>query len=427
MLRNLFLTVLIYVIGWSCLGAMPAREAQGNYRLEKVLVLSRHNIRSPLSTNGSALARMTPHAWFNWTSGPSELSLRGGELETLMGQYFRKWLVSEGFMSENEVPEKGQMRFYANSMQRTIATARYFSTGMLPLADVRIEHRFAADKMDPVFCPCLGFFSNSFERLAISQISEMGGARGLQGINEKMAGEFNLVEELLDYKNSQLAQETDTPYLRLDDLKIVLKKNEEPNMKGSFKTATQASDAFILQYYEESDPMRAAFGEVLNEEEWTAVARIKDMYGDVLFTAPAVAVNVAHPLLKEMQKEMDNKHRKFTFLCGHDSNLSSVLAALEVAPYELPNSIEKKTPIGSKFVISKWVGKDGGEYASLDLIYQTVQQLREREMLSLDNPPAVFGLELEGLTANEDGLYKWADVRQRFGEAVAAYKELPKD
>ena len=50
----------------------------------------------------------------------------------------------------------------------------------------------------------------------------------------------------------------------------------------------------VLQYYEESDEKKAAFGNNLSEKQWEDIAEIKDMYGDVLFTAPLVAANVAH-------------------------------------------------------------------------------------------------------------------------------------
>ena len=56
---------------------------------------------------------------------------------------------------------------------------------------------------------------------------------------------------------------------------------------------------------------------------------------------------------------MNTDSRKFTFLCGHDSNIASVDAALGVEEYSLPNSIEKKTPIGSKLVFEKWVDNAG--------------------------------------------------------------------
>lgn len=150
-------TILYFLL----LGVSLSSFAQGNrpddfserYTLKQVVVLSRHNIRSPLSGRHSTMQRITPHEWYHWSSAPSELSLRGGALETMMGQYFRKWLVSKGLMQENEIPLEGTMRFYANSLQRTIATAQYFSAGMLPVANIRIEHHCQLGKMDSVFAP----------------------------------------------------------------------------------------------------------------------------------------------------------------------------------------------------------------------------------------------------------------------------------
>ena len=84
------------------------------------------------------------------------------------------------------------------------------------------------------------------------------------------------------------------------------------------------------------DGIKAAFGHKLTTEDWTKIAKVKDVYGDVLFTAPIVAVNVAHPLLQYMYDELNDKDRKFTFLCGHDSNIASVDAALGVEEYSLP-------------------------------------------------------------------------------------------
>ena len=407
--------------------AILRNNSDNKYQLKEVVVLSRHNIRSPLSGNGSALAEITPHRWFEWTSAPSELSLRGGELETMMGQYFRKWLVSEGLISENYQPEEGEVRFYANSKQRTIATAQYFSSGMLPVANVRVEHKLEVGKMDPVFNPQLTFVSKAFRSAALAQISAMGGDRGFEGICESLQREFTLLEKVLDMKRSDYAKKNADYHFRTDDLEIILNYNEEPTMRGSLKLANQASDAFILQYYEESSPVKAAFGHKLKASQWEQVARVKDVYGDVLFTAPVVAVNVAHPLLQLMNEELSLSNRRFTFLCGHDSNIASVLAALEVEEYSLPNSIEKKTPIGCKLVIEKWADANGEEYASLNLVYQSTEQLRNRLMLSLNNPPMIFQLKLKGLVQNADGLYKLSDLQNRFNEAITAYDNLPDD
>lgn len=400
-----------------------------DYQLEEMVILSRHNIRSPLSGNGSALGNLTPHTWFRWTSGPSELSLRGGQLETMMGQYFGQWLESEGVIKDKNtyIPAEGEMRFYANSMQRTIATAQYFSSGMLPVANVTIEHKFAPSKMDPVFHPQLTFMSDAFRTQAMKEISAMGGQKGLQGINDKVENNYRIIEKALDLKDSPAAKKDGLTKFRSDDLQILLELNKEPAMKGSLKQANSASDAFILQYYEEPDKVKAGFGHKLTQKEWEEIAGIKDVYGDVLFTAPSVAVNVAHPLLQEMSRELAVPGRKFTFLCGHDSNIASVLAALEAEEYDVPQSIEKKTPIGSKLVIEKFKGKDGKAYAALSIVYQTTDQLRDRTALTLDNPPMIYPIRLKGLKANSDGLYKLEDLQARFDKAIRAYDALPQD
>ena len=144
----------------------------------------------------------------------------------------------------------------------------------------------------------------------------------------------------------------------------------------------------------------------------------------MLFTAPIVAANVAHPLLQYMYDELNTDSRKFTFLCGHDSNIASVDAALGVEEYSLPNSIEKKTPIGSKLVFEKWVDNAGKTYVAVNLVYQSTDQLKQMSLLDLQHAPQVYSLKLKGLTQNADGLYSFEDVNNRFMQALRAYDEI---
>lgn len=400
-------------------------DFKDKYKLKEAVVLSRHNIRAPLSGNGSALGNLTSHQWTNWSAAPSELTSRGGALETMMGQFFRKWLVDAGLFPENYVPNQDDVNIYANSMQRTIATGQYFTSGFMPMANLKINHRYDQSKMDPIFCPQLTKVSPEFKAEAMKQIQAMGGKKGIVGINEAIKPNYELIAEVLDLKDSPAAKAGTTKAFDNYNTEILLEKYQEPRMKGSLKDANSASDAFILQYYEDPDTVAAGFGKTLTRDQWKQIAKIKDVYGDVLFTAPVVAVNVAHPLLVYMNDELMSPDRKFTFLVGHDSNIASVAAALGVLPYELPEAIEQKTPIGSKLVIEKWTGTDGEEYGALNLVYQTVDQLRNLELLDLENPPMVVPLQLAGLEANADGLYKMKDIQKRFMEAIRAYDAIP--
>lgn len=92
--------------------------------------------------------------------------------------------------------------------------------------------------------------------------------------------------------------------------------------------------------------------------------------------------------------------------------------------YELPNAIEKKTPIGSKLVFEKWVDKTGKEFIAINIVYQNPQQLRGLSMLNLQNPPEVYSLQLKGLKANADGLYTAEDVMNRFTQSIQAYDAI---
>ena len=425
MKKNFINITLLFLCPLLAMAQLQRSDAfKEQYKLKEVVILSRHNIRSSLSVNGSMLQKMTPHQWIKWSAAPSELTLRGGALETIMGQFFRKWTVDEGLFTENAVPTVDEVNFYANSMQRTIATAQYFSSGFMPVANLHINHRFTPSKMDPVFFPALTKSSEAFKAPALKEIAAMGGKKGIVGINEGLKDSYQLIERVLDLKNSPACKSGEVCAFNDYNTQLKLEKGDEPNMKGSLKFANSASDALILQYYEDTDPVQAAFGQKLSNDEWEKIAKVKDVYGDVLFTAPIVAVNVAHPLLVYMKDELNAKNRKFTFLCGHDSNIASVNAALEVEEYSLPQSIEKKTPIGSKLVFEKWVDKAGKEFVAVNIVYQTTEQLRNVTLLNLENRPVVFSLKLKGLKANPDGLYSIESVNDRFDKAIRAYEEI---
>ena len=125
-----------------------------------------------------------------------------------------------------------------------------------------------------------------------------------------------------------------------------------------------------------------------------------------------------------MLSELRHDGRRLSFLCGHDSNIGSILASLETLDYDIPSTIEKKTPIGSKVIIEKFKDRSGAEFADLWLVYASTSQIREESTLSYANPPAAVRLRLDGLRENADGLYSLSDVEQRFEKAIAAYDAL---
>ena len=404
-------------------------DFRAKYELKEVVVMSRHNIRSPLVSGGAAYMRVTPYEWFAWSSPGSQLSLRGGVLETEMGQFFRKWLVGEGLLPDNYRPEGDEVLFYANSRQRTFATAKYFSAGFLPFANVEITHKYEEDKMDPLFTAKFTKMNDAYRQQIIAEMQTLHG--GLQAWMQSVQPALTLLEEVIDMAHSPAAQ-NDTLHFRYDDTQIKLEKDDEPRMSGGFTLANSVSDALVLQCYE-SESM-TAFGHELTLEQWRAICGIKAVYDGLLFTVHSAAVNLAYPLVSRIYEELHHEGRKFMFLCGHDSNLASIGAALRLVYPETEQAMEIRTPIGTKLVFEKWSERqlegDGTsgigteEYVAINLVYQTVDQLQGRTLLSVEAPPMVLPVTVEGLTANSDGLYRLSDLDARMLETMAEYEAI---
>jgi len=427
------LTGLFFVLLLPCGTSVVAQtkrsdDFRARYELKEVVVMSRHNIRSPLSSGSADYQRVTPHKWVQWSSPSSQLSLRGGITETEMGQFFRQWVVGEGLLPDNYRPTGDDVLFYVNSRQRTFATAKYFSAGFLPFANVEITHRYDEDKMDPVFTPQFTKMNDTYRQQVISEMQAMNG--GPQAWMAAQQPALTLMEELLDIVHSPAANHSadgdasakkDTTHFWYDDVQIMIEKGDEPKMTGGYTLANSVADALVLQCYE-SESM-APFGYELTMEQWRAICGVKEVYDCLLFTSHRAAVNLAYPLVSRIREVLNNTGRKFTFLCGHDSNLASIGAALRLVYPETQNALELHTPIGSKVVFEKW--SDGTEdYIAINLVYQSVAQLQGLTLLSPDVPPMVLPVTVDGLTANADGLYRFSDFDSRMAETQAEYEAI---
>ena len=393
-------------------------EFREKYELKEVVVMSRHNIRSPLSSS-AGYVRVSSQQWFPWSSAGSELSLRGGVLETEIGQFFRKWVVSEGLLPENYRPVGDDVLFYANSRQRTFATAKYFSAGFLPFANVEITHRYDEDVMDPVFTPQFTKMNDVYRQQVIDEMNRMNG--GWQSWMSAQQPTIDLLEQVIDIASSPAALEGDTLHFWYDDTQFKIEKGDEPRMTGGYTLINSVADALVLQCYE-SETM-AAFGHELTYDQWRAIGEVKTVYDELLFTPHSAAVNLAYPLVSRIRTELNNHDRKFMFLCGHDSNLASLSSALRFNLPETENSLELHTPIGSKIVFEKWT--DGtNDYVAVNLVYQSVDQLQGCTLLSVDEPPMVSPITVDGLTPNGDGLYSFADFDAHIAAAQAEYDAI---
>ena len=416
------LVALVLVLGSAA--CLAEADSNNQYTLEQVVIVSRHNLRAPLSSNGSVPNELTPHSWIDWTAKSSELTLKGGVEETGMGQYFRKWLDAEGLIPENSIPEEGEVRFNARDKQRCRATAKYFASGMLPLADIEVEYPGDAKGNEDIMKPILHFYSDAYAADATAQVASLGGDAGFEGLAEQTRDVIKLIMDTVDMQDSEFYQSGKYGDLLKDASGIKMEADKEPDVTGAIKTASQVADALLLQYYEEPDAVKAAFGHELAEDDWAAVGGFVSTALEIRHGAPMIAVNIAHPLLQELEKELKNEKRKFSFFCAHDVTVLGTLSALGAKLDALPGSIEKKTPIGVKLMFERRRDREGQAWYRVSMVYRSTDQIRSDEVLTLANPPMKYDLTFEGVETNEDGLISEADFFALFDRAFRTYDEL---
>ena len=307
-------------------------KKNGEYTLEKVVILSRHGLRAPLSTPGSTLSKVTPYEWVAWDVEASYLTKKGVRLEVNFGQYMSEWLDQNGIKTSKLKEEEALV--YTNSLQRTIATGQALAAGMFPGTNIKSIHKMEIGKFDPVFNPQI----RTADKMVLEEFASQ---MELEKANKELDEAYKILNRVINYKNSELCLKEKKCNFSEDNGKITLAKDKEPSVTGVIRIGTQIADALLLQYYEGDPINKIANGNIKTNKEWKLINDIKNKYGDLLFASNKSAAHIAKPLIEYMNSEFENDNRKVVVLVGHDSNAASVLSALEVKPYILENQHEK--------------------------------------------------------------------------------------
>lgn len=367
------------------------------FKLEQVLILSRHNVRTPLSKN---LFEFTPKEWPKWKEKSGYLTAKGVLLEGYMGEYFTSWLRKEELLLNKDCPSEQSFFVYANTAQRTLASAEAFISKGFPDCNITIHH--TSESKDPIFNPVIHNNSAIFKLEASEQMKTL-----LKSLNLNTS--YEDLEAILDYKQSNYCMNEKKCDFTKDMNKIFVNVGFKPNLEGPLKISKSVIDSFIMENYEGFPTKEVAWGLLTNEQQWDLVLDLSKGYHSVIFNTSLVARDVARPLLKYISHIMFEKQYKVALLMGHDANIYTVLKSLDVKPFSLRNQYEM-TPAGGKIVFQKLLDVSSGTfYVKIDYVYQFTDQMREGRRLSLVNPPEFTLLQLEGCKLEGNGFCLWDD------------------
>lgn len=395
------------------------------YQLRKLVMVGRHGVRSASLSTGER--RITTHQWHKWSVGSGQLTERGALLEQYMGCYFREWLRETGLFADDDAVHASDCYVYANSMSRTVATANSFLQGFMPQAGVEVLYNknVTFGDMDEPFNNVSSYAGSYFLAKVKAEAEYACGEGGLAAMVDSMEKEAAVLADILDLTASPACMQGDTCSLTFPEIYNYLHKGWMPRIRGGRIDLTRLTAGnFILQYYDAPYQEDGAFGHQISDDDLIRIGHIKEMWCYLSMGTPSVAKDAAHTLLIKLENVLQDDQHHFAYLVGHDSNLSSLTGALSFKPYMLPNTPEMKNPLGGKLVFELWESETGDTLVSTRYVYQNLDQVRDLLPLSMDCPPASYPLEIMGLEANEDGMYRWHDMQSLIRQAIDDYAGL---
>lgn len=376
------------------------------YELDKVLIFSRHGLRSPVEKDPKEMEKYSPYSWAKWDVPSGYLTGKGTILETYFGQYIGQWLAQQALLTTERCATGKEIWAYANSVQRTVATGQAIIAGAFSGCSVNLQHQGeVGTEKDPIF----DAVAHQPDEILIEQAKRNIDLTALQ---QQLKPHYALLSELIDYRHSTNCLQKNQCDLGEKSGEYSIQDNKSVKITGSISTAKKIVGALLLAHYVGKPSADIAHGNIDTQEKWQAINEIKNAYYRTLFKGnQALAQNVSQPLLQLIQQQL-NSENKIILLVGHDSNIVALLAALNVKPYELENSLEN-IPIGGKLFFEVWKHKNSGQRQfRLEYVYQTTEQLINLTPLNLSTQPYRARLELADCSLDSKGLCEYDRFQQ---------------
>lgn len=202
--------------------------------------------------------------------------------------------------------------------------------------------------------------------------------------------------------------------------------SDNVSLTGAVSLASMLTEIFLLQ--QAQGMPEPGWGRITDSHQWNTLLSLHNAQFYLLQRTPEVARSRATPLL-DLIKTALTPHppqkqaygvtlpTSVLFIAGHDTNLANLGGALELN-WTLPGQPDN-TPPGGELVFERWRRlSDNSQWIQVSLVFQTLQQMRDKTPLSLNTPPGEVKLTLAGCEErNAQGMCSLAGFTQIVNEA----------
>ncbi|PKU24578.1 histidine-type phosphatase [Telmatospirillum siberiense] len=372
--------ILGILLAGLAVAATPARAAP-DLRLEKVVILIRHGIRSP-TKNTEELSRYAAETWPSWTVGPGELTAHGARVTARMGAYLRQRYAAAGLLPARGCPDRRSLLFRADSAdQRTRASGDALAGGAAPGCGLSAEHAPAGTE-DPLFSSNRRqLCAIDAERAKAEILARSGGDLDRPGPDYDKARQALQQVLFPDATQASCTGQDGAKCFMVTAANSLRATNGNIRMEGPLAIGATISESILLEYAEGFPAGAVGWGRAASPEILAAIMPLHDLYADLMRRTPHIASRHSALLVRRIadllaETPRAGQPRMATFV-GHDTNLSNLAGLLDV-DWTLPDQPDKTAP-DTAMAFEVWRdGAKGERYVRLVVHYQTLEELRHR-------------------------------------------------
>ena len=355
---------------------------------------------------------------------------------TIFGAYYRSYLARQGLFKASGCDDAARVSFYSDRDQRTVETGKSLAAGMFPGCPPREQSErraLAAGEADALFHPLTaGVGRLDAERAAASLAGRIGSDPA--GVTEAYRPQLERLQRILlgCSAASPCPQPGHTASKLLLDIPASLEggKGDLAALKGPLSAASTITENFLLEYTGGLPMDQVGWGRVdlATLRELLALhTAASDLGRRSSYLATAQASNALTHILDTLQqaatgKEVPGALGKLgdyaVILVGHDTNLANIAGALNLN--WLVDGRRDDTPPGGALVFELWKQPGASTY-EVRAYYtsQTLDQMRNLTVLTLENPPARSNVFIPGCSTGADGFpCAWAAFEQTLTKAI---------
>jgi 4-phytase/acid phosphatase len=375
------------------------------------IIFGRHAVRTPVLLNDNLIAfSALPFPVFpNVPGGPplgaAVITPSGAIDETILGGYFRAWLINEGLLTTDDTSNAKSVYFRANDLPLITDTAKAFWTGMLPAAPVTVD-TYTPPANDPLFASIAAGVALLDNSMAVASVNGRLG-NNPQALADAYAPEFALIRSILFNYSLGASPLPQTPHGKTDvtdfitnPITVTPGNASQPVNLGSLAAVIPAIDPFAMEYADGLPPAEVGWG-ALTPDGNSQISRIYDLVLDLEYRTPYLArvqsSNVASHIVRSLVQAatgnptpgaLATPATKVIVLVAANTNITG-LAGLLHLDWLLPSyQPDVSAPSGALVFELRQSQGTGELIVRTTYVAQTMDQLRNQTPLTLDAPPA---------------------------------------